>query len=77
MSDTRITVGRIVHYVVEAGVHLPAIVDHVWTADLPPKGNGCCNLTVFGGHVPAARETSREYDAEAHVGTWHWPEREG
>ena len=78
--------GRIVHYVLEAGAHRPAIVVKNWHTP-----GGCCNLQVFLDGVDAglARADIQEtesyrgitwrasvlHSVEPVRGTWHWPEK--
>lgn len=78
-----LAVGRIVHYVMEDGLHKgevrPAIIVKVWDG----SQNGCCQLQVFtDGTNDGERyasgvtwKTSRVYDADGGPGTWHWPVR--
>ncbi len=84
-----LTPGRIVHYVTDDGVHLPAIVVRVWN-DLV----GVVNLTVFYDHDEYIEQIEVQidgdtflYDRTAFVLTtivykedksprsWHWIER--
>ena len=83
MAEQVPSIGRVVHYVLEAGPHQgdhrPAFIVNVWSNDL-------VNLQVFTdgsndvypnqGPVPATLwRTSKHHDEEEKaLGTWHWPE---
>lgn len=79
--------GRIVHYVLapsdlpdgkSAGELRPAMLIRVWN-----PSDGCSNLQVFldgtnDGQIQGPAHlwaTSRNYDTEGALGTWHWPPR--
>ena len=72
-----LTEGRIVHYVLPNGSHVPAIVIKVWQ-----KEAGTCNLHVFpdwandGYPEGAFWATSIPPDFEdMKINSWHWIER--
>ena len=77
-----LTEGRIVHFIMEDGEHLPAIVVHVYryinNFDEPPHAlnDGLCNLQVFRNEksIPMWK-TSVLYDEAGTPGTWHWIEK--
>jgi hypothetical protein len=91
MDEQKVTVGRIVHFVMPDGkTHRPAIVTHDW--------GGCVQLQVFldgtneecyrkeyGEFCPSKAEQERgiawrtsvhQDETEKGDRTWHWPERE-
>lgn len=65
------SIGRIVHYVGEDGVHSVALIVGVYERSV--------NLHVFYDDSlsdnPHIRQTNAEYSEESKPGTWHWPER--
>jgi hypothetical protein len=71
-----LTEGRIVHFITDEGVHLPAIVVKVWD-----KEAGTINLSVFIDHsaytgdavFPATSVSFKDHGYEE-AGTWHWIE---
>jgi hypothetical protein len=84
-----LTIGRIVHYVMESGLsqgaHRPAIVVRDWN-----KENGLVQLQVFtdsmsdryvaddyefGNSPNVLHRASVRYSENKEEGTWHWPER--
>lgn len=75
------SIGRIVHYVLPAGQHRPAIIVHVWS---PGHFMGTSQLQVFcdgdggaynDGLPNVVWRTSVVHDEETKApGTWHWPE---
>lgn len=88
MAEQVPSVGRIVHYVLEAGPHQgshrPAIIVQVW-GDTP---EALVNLVVFAdgsndyyknqGPEPLTLwRTSKRRDDSGALDTWHWPERVG
>lgn len=84
-----ISIGRIVHYVMEDGPNKgtcrPAIVTHVWGTGVP--GNDTVQMTVFpdgtndgarnddtSGAAAIWRTSVRHYEEpDWPVRTWHWP----
>lgn len=82
MEQQTPSIGRIVHYVLNAGrnagEHRPAIIVRVWPGDL-------VNLQVFPDSnedgtsndcLPVPMwQTSIRFDADGANHTWHWPER--
>lgn len=71
-----LTEGRIVHYVLQNGVHRPAIVVKVWRYSEPVQNesdevvytipeNGCSNLQVFTDSDP-----ERKYNDQLDPVTW-------
>ncbi len=88
MSNGGIGIGRIVHYVLDGGVHRPAIVTEVvGDSGAGPEGAKAAgdphvNLTVFMDvNDYAAFGTTTiwhgnvAYDERGNEGTWHWAER--
>lgn len=78
MSDQRATVGRIVHYVLDAeefansGTHRPAIV-----VDRLGDSENVCLQVFLDCQSGIHHKASVEHDEAAkRPGTWHWPERE-
>ena len=79
MPEQKVTVGRIVHYVIETGRHLPAIV-----TDVHNDGTEGYRVNLFIFWDPAI---PRQYNLKDGVircphdekdkqpDTWHWPER--
>lgn len=68
-----LTTGRMVHFVTEDNVHLPAIVVKVWNE------SGVINLTAFIDHATYTgdntfSQTSVPYSEEPAPHTWHWIE---
>lgn len=70
------TVGRIVHYVLETGRHLPAIITDCSESD------ETVNLFVFwDARVPQRYDFEKgvidckQDEKEKVPSTWHWPER--
>ncbi len=71
------SIGRIVHFVIDReGNHVAAIITAVWS-------DTCVNLRLFldGSNTPNPQKfgwaewiTSRSFDENCGVGTWHWPE---
>lgn len=86
--DQKLTVGRIVHYVLpdghHAGEHRPAVVVRVWDAPIP-EGMGTVNLQVitdgsndgpdYASGMVWVTSALQDEDTKA-PRTWHWPERE-
>lgn len=81
--EQKLSIGRVVHYVLKNGTHRPAVVVQVWNSD-------CANLKVdLDGYndknedLPCSRidpmtawATSVCPDSTGEKpGTWHWPER--
>lgn len=69
-----LTQGRIVHFVTNDNVHLPAIVVKVWD-----KETGTINLSVFIDHATYTGDavyaaTSVVYSETPTPNTWHWIE---
>ena len=81
--ENKISVGRIVHFILSNGEHRPAIVVRVWS-------NECVQLQVFldgtndaSSDVPRTAldagimwATSVPYSEEPQQRSWHWPERD-
>lgn len=69
-----LTEGRIVHYVVDPGVHRAAIVVNV-TGEKKDK----CDLLVFS--IPEDKRgglflfTNANYSEQKEIDTWHWIEK--
>lgn len=66
---SKVTVGRVVHYMGSDGEHLPALVTKVWNDDL-------VNLKIaLNGNEPDwIHRTSVVLNESKSPGTWHWPE---
>lgn len=69
------SVGRIVHYVMSDGRHLPAIITKVWQENATPQT--ACNLQIFGDastmdSQPVFDRTSVSQGDGPSL--WHWPE---
>lgn len=91
MADQKVSVGRVVHFVLVdkqgATQHRPAIVVRVWPdgdggpyADEASKGTHVVQLQVFSDGANDGNEnvvwmTSVHHDPHGAPGTWHWPER--
>jgi len=86
MSEQVPSIGRIVHYVLDAGPHAgeqrPAVIVRVWGE----QPDSLVNLQVFtdsdqGGYSndalpPVWWRESRKQDPTGRIlGTWHWPEK--
>lgn len=82
MAEQVPSIGRVVHYVLEAGPHQgehrPALVVRVWSDEM-------VNLQVFtdgsndyypnqGPEPLTLWRTSKHLDPDCAPGTWHWPE---
>lgn len=72
-----VSVGRIVHYVMQDGQHRPAIVVRLWPS---PTADPVVNLQVFtdgdNDHLEnVVWRTSVLHSADPKPGTWHWPEK--
>lgn len=82
MAEQIPSIGRVVHYVLEAGPHQgehrPALIVRVWDHEM-------VNLQVFvdgsndyyknqGPEPLTLWRTSKHLDHDCGVGTWHWPE---
>jgi len=69
MSDQKVSVGRIVHYVPNGSTeHLAALVTKV-------ESGVVVDLTVFDSDS-MFRAFSILHDADCGESTWHWPERD-
>lgn len=83
MAEQKISVGRIVTYVLpdgkNKGERRPAIVVRVWsetTVNLQVFTDGDGNPENNDGLPSVLWQTSRQHDEENRSpGTWHWPER--
>lgn len=79
MSEQKPSIGRIVHYVLDSGRHLPAIITDVQNNG---KESSSVNLYIFwDANVPKRYDLERgavecQYnDTGVQPQTWHWPER--
>lgn len=91
MADQKVSVGRIVHFVLVdksgATQHRPAIVVRVWPEQPggpyeaeAEAGKHVVQLQVFtdggnDGNENVLWMTSVHFDPSGAPGTWHWPER--
>ena len=80
MEVAGLSIGRIVHYVLENGEHRPAIIVRVWNKD-----PGAVNSVVFldgsndtgsSGGALQMWVTSVVFSETPKPNTYHWPERE-
>lgn len=68
MTNVR-AIGRIVHYVQEDGLHVPAMLTHLdW------HGGGEQALTVFSPLSSPFRVVASEDPERSKFLCWHWPE---
>ena len=78
-AEPQIAIGRIVHFVLESGVHRPAIITE--NLENRASGDGPVALTVFPSLLDQLGSTLTKcvvhYDStKTKPGTWHWPERQ-
>lgn len=82
MAEQVPSIGRVVHYVLDAGPHMgdhrPALIVQVWSdmlVNLVVFPDGSNDYYPHQGDEPLTLwRTSKKLDNEYKPGTWHWPE---